>query len=94
MRGKYSPTISAAYTVDQEWWHKYSRDAEEFTLYDPEGYDSYGYNEAGHDRAGHQEHEYYCDDIGEGLWDGENFAYSNALDDWGFDGVKPVRRFG
>lgn len=97
MRGKYSPTVSAAYAADMEWWHKYSREAEAFTLYDPEGYDSYGYNQAGYDRAGHQEHEYYCNDVNfdtecsdDPFDSGNNLAYDRALDTWGFDGEKPV----
>lgn len=91
MRGKYSPTVTAAYMRDQEWHDKYRRSTE--PVYDPEGFDSYGYNEAGYDRAGRQEYEYYHDDIeGEDGWGGENLAYERASVEWGFDGVKPVRR--
>jgi hypothetical protein len=86
-RGKYSPTVNHAYWKDQEWWHKYSREAEEFTLYDPEGYDSYGYNEAGLDRAGNSEFAYYGNDNDSG----ENYLYDSVADAWGFDGEKPVK---
>ena len=94
MRGKYSPTVSCAYMKDQSWWDKYAyagKTSDEFVQYDPEGYDSYGYNAEDMDRAGNYEHEYYSNDEGEGIWDGENWAYNRALDEWGFDGVKPVK---
>jgi hypothetical protein len=94
MRGKYSPTVTAAYMADQEWWHRYSREAEEFTLYDPEGYDSYGYDVNGRDRAGWEEHVYYGNDADPDYDpDGDyNTRYDRLLDDWTFDGTKPVRR--
>lgn len=88
MRGKYSPTVTAAYMKDQDWWRKYTGE-DEFTYhqYDPEGYDSYGYNSEDMDRAGNEEYVYYEDDEF-----GENWRYNQALEDWTFDGVKPVRR--
>ena len=43
MRGKYSPTVTAAYMADQKWHQKFM--AVDGFLYDPEGFDSYGYNE-------------------------------------------------
>lgn len=91
MRGKYSPTVNAAYRKDQEWHRKYKNPDEPNN--DPEGYDAYGYNDAGYDRAGHQEHEYYGNDNPD--WDSNddyNWAYDDALNHWGFDGVKPVPR--
>jgi len=94
MRGKYSPTVSAAYMADQEWWtnytyaNKHNRERE-YIQYDPEGYDSYGYDANDTDRQGNQEHEYYHDDNEE--W-GENYAYERALNEWTFDGTKPVRK--
>jgi len=94
MRGKYSPTVNAAYMKDQEWWYKYSGSdqvTDTYVQYDPEGYDSYGYDKDDKDRAGNYEHEYYTDDE-EGEWGGSNWAYDRALDVWGFDGVKPVER--
>jgi hypothetical protein len=92
MRGKYSPTVTAAYMKDQEWWHKYSREAEAWTLYDPEGFDSYGYDKNDVDRAGNEESEYYHNDGDYDLDEDYNWKYDSALSDWGFDGVKPVRR--
>ena len=88
MRGKYSPTVSRAYMRDQDWWRKYTSE-DEFTYhqYDPEGYDSYGYDKNDMDRAGNYEYQYYSDDTD----CGENWAYNQALDEWTFDGVKPVR---
>lgn len=90
MRGKYSPTVSAAYQADQDWFIHYcihEINSSEYAQYDPEGYDSYGYNADDVDRAGNPEYSYYySDDNGDG-----NIAYDNARDDWGFDGTKPVR---
>lgn len=86
MRGKYSPTVSAAYQVDQEWWRNYCKSGtEEYPQYDPEGYDSYGYDKDDRDRAGNYEYEYYADNHGDC-----NFKYNDALGEWRFDGVKPV----
>jgi hypothetical protein len=82
MRGKYSPTVSAAYQADQHWWSLYAGTCKEWTQYDPEGYDSYGYNEDAIDRAGNPEFAYYSDD---------GYAYDIAYDEWGFDGTKPVQ---
>lgn len=90
MRGKYSPTVNDAYYKDQEWWHKYvATGNDEWSLYDPEGYDSYGYDEHNRDRAGNYEWDYYPTDNED--WD-INYAYEDALDEWRFDGVKPVSR--
>ena len=95
MRGKYSPTVSAAYTADQEWWYKYSganRPSETYVQFDPEGYDSYGYDKNDVDRAGNHESVYYHNDADP--WDDYDFncAYEQALTDWTFDGAKPVTR--
>jgi hypothetical protein len=90
MRGKYSPTVTAAYRKDQEWFDKYSKQAEQhdhWFQYDPEGYDSYGYDENEVDRAGNEESVYYESDEF-----GENWRYNDALNQWGFDGVKPVNK--
>lgn len=93
MRGKYSPTVGAAYSVDQNWWTKY-RDSDLsllFSLYDPDGYDSYGYDKNDVDRAGNAEYEYYPNDCPSPHHD-YNTKFDNANYDWGFDGVKPVLR--
>lgn len=88
MRGKYSPTVNAAYRKDQWWFEKYARGAS----YDPEGFDSYGYDKNDRDRAGNYEHEYYSNDAPWDCDDDWNNAYEMALDLWGFDGVKPAMR--
>lgn len=93
MRGKYSPTVSAAYAADQEWWDKYNRLTGDF--YDPEGYDSYGYDKDGYDRAGNHETDYIASDTeysDDPFDEGTNFAYDRAVEEWGFDGEKPVIR--
>lgn len=87
MRGKYSPTVTAAYMADQEWFTKYTGAGGNWVHYDKEGFDSYGYDVNDVDRAGNQEHVYYEDDEF-----GENWWYNQALRDWGFDGTKPVRK--
>lgn len=55
MRGKYSPTISLAYSMSQQWWDEYGGDNND---YDREGYDSYGYDKNDVDRAGIHEDDY------------------------------------
>ena len=95
MRGKYSPTVSAAYQADQEWFRNYcfhEINSSEYAQYDPEGYDSYGYDKNDVDRAGNQEHEYYYNDAPVTEDDDYNFAYDEASSAWGFDGTKPVLR--
>lgn len=95
MRGKYSPTVTAAYMKDQDWFRKYCAQASnEYTIYDPDGFDSYGYDKNDVDRAGNNENDYMVNDAPftydgpDGDW---NDAYDDALATWGFDGVKPVR---
>lgn len=85
MRGKYSPTVSMAYIKDQEWWNNYSKQSEGYAEFDPDGYDNYGYNKDGVDRAGYEEFEYYKSDEFDSNW-----SYDQCLEDWGFDGIKPV----
>lgn len=95
MRGKYSPTVTCAYMRDQEWWTKYAyagKSDDEFVRYDPEGYDSYGYNKDDQDRAGNHEYAYAHNDGDYDLDQDYNNAYDIALDEWTFDGVKPVRK--
>lgn len=87
-RGKYSPTVNDAYRRDQNWFTKYSQGQ----AYDPEGYDSYGYDINDQDRAGNNEFDYLHNDAD---WDLDldfNRLYDDALDQWTFDGVKPVQR--
>jgi hypothetical protein len=75
---------------DQNWWRKYTGE-DEYTYhqYDPEGYDSYGYDKNDIDRAGNNEFDYAHND---GLYENYNRAYEQAYHEWGFDGVKPVKR--
>ena len=90
MRGKYSPTVSAAYMKDQSWHRKFM--AADGFLYDPEGFDSYGYNKDDVDRAGNAESAYYHNDaMDHGIDDDYNYAYDIAYDEWGFDGTKPIK---
>lgn len=91
MRGKYSPTVSAAYSKDQDWWEKFHNDTDEWAAYDREGYDCYGYNKNDIDRAGNHENDYIHSDDGD-YFSGTNWKYEKAQDQWGFDGVKPVLR--
>jgi hypothetical protein len=91
MRGKYSPTISTAYMMDQLWWDKYAASTgESYPTYDPEGFDRYGYNADDVDRAGNHERDYYHNDGDYDQDEDYNFAYEAAYRDWGFDGTKPV----
>jgi hypothetical protein len=90
MRGKYSPTVSAAYHADNNWWRKFAQSkassTDEYHHYDPDGYDSYGYDINDRDRAGNFEYEYYeTDPVSD-----DNELYEQALLTWKFNGVKPV----
>ena len=94
MRGKYSPTVSRAYMMDQNWWDKFAgnNDPAVYNQFDPEGFDSYGYNKDDVDRAGNLECEYYHNDGDYDQDEDYNLAYDAADRDWGFDGTKPVRK--
>lgn len=93
MRGKYSPTVSRAYQVDQDWHRKYTA---KYILgdqtYDPDDFDAYGYNCDDVDRAGNTEYAYYGNDCPPEYNDDYNDAYDLAEDNWDFDGEKPVLR--
>jgi len=66
--GKYSPTVSRWYMLDQKWHEKYCRDGE---WVDIDGYDRYGYHhETGLDRAGYDEMEYAV-----GEWQDDEYVY-------------------
>lgn len=52
---KYSPTVSASYAADRDWWRKFGVEGQQF---DPDGFDSYGYDALSEDRAGNSEHDY------------------------------------
>jgi hypothetical protein len=54
--GKYSPTVSRWYMIDQDWHDKHCEPGE---WIDRDGYDSYGYHhETELDRAGYTELDY------------------------------------
>lgn len=91
-RGKYSPTVEAAYANDQEWFRKYAGEDENgiWQMYDPEGFDPYGYNRNDVDRAGNHENDYLHNDAQFDTDENYNYAYDCTLGDWGFDGTKPV----
>jgi len=95
-RGKYSPTVNAAYQANQNWWNdyayagKHNRDRV-YVQYDADGFDSYGYNKDNEDRAGYHENDYLSSDAPDFSDEDYNWAYDNTFDAWGFDGVKPVR---
>ena len=62
MRGKYSPTVSAQYYADQDWWRN-NGPHDEAVNYDKDGYDSYGYDVRDVDRRGIHEDAYaFMDD--------------------------------
>ena len=92
MRGKFSPTVTVAYMNDQSWWTKYAGSDDNYAQYDPEGYDSYGYNKNDVDRAGNNEFDYITNDGDYDLDEDYNNAYDRASLEWGFDGVKPVKK--
>lgn len=95
MRGKYSPTVTAAYRKDKKWFKKYSdfdNQPDAWSIYDPEGFDMYGYDENEIDRAGNHECVYYTNDAPLESDVEYNCKYEAALDAWGFDGTKPVQK--
>lgn len=81
--GKYSPTVSAAYAKDQDWWERNggedpaNKGNEEY-FFDRDGYDSYGYDSLGKDRAGNSEDEYLLTSE----WQGDELVYT-LFDDIG-----------
>ena len=87
--GKYSPTVSHSYAVDQGWWEAngggYDNGINPASQLDDEGFDSYGYSGEhgdGPDRAGYDEYEYLAGDVSE---DGEflgHGAYDRVASEW------------
>jgi hypothetical protein len=78
--GKYSPTVSYAYSVDKDWWEKNGGGTVDVN-FDKDGYDSYGYDQFDRDRAGNYEDEYLFD----GEWiDGELVykLYQDTYAEW------------
>jgi hypothetical protein len=99
--GKYSPTVSAAYAHNQNWWVAVeevvtSPIGETFTIsgqYDAAGYDSYGYDRDEVDRAGVHENDYLS-----GEYDGDDYVYDTyerVLREWTVDRTtgQPTRRY-
>jgi hypothetical protein len=86
--GKYSPTVSVAYSKDQEWHRKLQT---EDSWYDDEGYDSYGYHkDTEKDRAGYTEWD-YMDGYTIGRGHIHYYLAEDVGSEWTFDGVRPVR---
>lgn len=60
--GKYSPTVSNSYSIDQNWWEKngggVGNGLDQDSHYDDDGYDEYGYDKNDVDRAGNTENHY------------------------------------
>ncbi len=90
--GKYSPTVSAAYHADQDWWKRNGGEdpanqdkPSHVFFFDRGGYDSYGYNKDEIDRAGNTEMD-YLNDV---TYDDDGIPkcplYDNADLDWGVD---------
>ena len=85
--GKYSPTVSHSYYMDQKWWYKngggYGNGINPDSENDDDGYDSYGYSGAGGegpDRAGYSEYDYLlC-----GEWIDDEYRYP-LLEDVDYD---------
>jgi hypothetical protein len=96
MRGKYSPTVSSAYSHDQDWHRKFCNLAPYgdviYSPYDPEGFNSYGYDKDNIDRAGNHENNYAHNDGDYDRDEDYNNRYDIAYDEWGFDGTKPAKR--
>lgn len=89
-RGKYSPTVTAAYRARQDWWTRYVVEVPgTYAQYDPDGFDQYGYNSECYDRAGNHEFDYLTDDSYDS---NSNSLYDAALEDWTFDGTRPALR--
>jgi hypothetical protein len=80
--GKYSPTVSRAYVVNQNWFKEVYDDNGWVTSYDAQGYDRYGYDKDDVDRAGNNEYAYAYSE-NEGL-------YEDVQSEWGYDGNTPV----
>lgn len=79
--GKYSPTVSASYMLDQKWWERngggYGNGKNPDSDNDDDGFDSYGYADlTGPDRAGYTENDYMV-----GSYDEESDVYSHDLYD-------------
>ena len=62
--GKYSPTVTASYLNNQDWWRNHKSNPDDWV--DCDGYDQYGYHaDTNRDRAGYTEEDYLSD----GRWE-------------------------
>lgn len=88
--GKYSPTVSAAYRANQNWFELNCPLVPRCPLYDVDGYDSYGYDKNDVDRAGYREEDYLAAEEIDGVF--VHTLYEQVLSDWGYDAenAKPV----
>jgi len=90
--GKYSPTVSHSYSMDQGWWEKngggYGNGANPESDLDDDGYDSYGYHcycgedglyHEGVDRAGYTEMDYLTSYVDS---DEDDSVYHHVHYDW------------
>lgn len=86
--GKYSPTVTRSYMLDQKWWYKngggHGNGKNPESDLDDDGFDSYGYSGEfgdGPDRAGHTEDEYLT---GYEVIDDEldHFVYNRVDSEW------------
>jgi hypothetical protein len=83
--GKYSPTVSDSYALDQDWWKRngggYENGLDPKSENDNDGFDSYGYKDGdGPDRAGNTEFNYMV-----GEFHGEEYTYDlydSVSDEW------------
>lgn len=86
--GKYSPTVSRSYALDQQWWEKngggYDNGTDPKSPYDNDGYDEYGYGANGKDRAGHSEDDYVDASIADmqEYGDDSESLYYEVSNDW------------
>lgn len=94
---KYSPTVTVAYSRDQEWFKKngggFDNGKNPNSDNDDDGFDSYGYSYhdgiEGADRSGYTESDYLLDSIAH---NGNHHLYFDVESEWSFDGKKPVHK--
>lgn len=89
----YSPTVIAAYRLNENWWNYIEDrglDGTHYTGYDLDGYDPYGYDIGGVDRAGYTQNQYVLNrgDLESGVHQIDSYNY--VLKMWTFDGTWPV----
>lgn len=88
--GKYSPTVSYSYQMDQKWWDKngggYGNGINPDSECDDDGYDSYGYSGElgdGPDREGYDESDYLTSyDLDDDTGDVYHYLNESVGYDW------------